>query len=295
MEFRRMRRVVRTASRSRSMSGAIGWMLLVSVLIVYLIGISSAGTWISEHLIAPVFLRIQSAAQPVSGKTPDAQSPSEPAQKSDTVLLPALTCHTLQMGIYADRANADAQAAELKKLGAGGYIVEDGGRFRVLAAGYMDADSLKSVRTQLAADGFDSAGYLIETRACKLRVSASEASLAALTDAVAFLYALPQELSELSITFDKKQQSVVVGRSALSLLEAEAEGKRTAFETLPIDAGTPELYAVEKALLAMHERFTEALADPDAGVAAFSSSLKYTQLASAAVLYELSNTISGIS
>jgi hypothetical protein len=48
----------------------------------------------------------------------------------------------------SSKTNADTQATALQQRGAGGYVMEDGGRYRVLAAAYTAEESLKQVREQ---------------------------------------------------------------------------------------------------------------------------------------------------
>ena len=56
MEYRRRRRRPYGARRQRgTLLGAVLCVLLVSAAVVYLVGLSDAGSWIAAHVVAPVF------------------------------------------------------------------------------------------------------------------------------------------------------------------------------------------------------------------------------------------------
>ena len=73
-----------------------------------------------------------------------------PSSRSEDIALPALTCYTLQMGVFSSAENAQKQSDTLKSQGAGGYVLQDGDRYRVLAAGYALELSLIHILQRLA-------------------------------------------------------------------------------------------------------------------------------------------------
>ena len=55
MEYRRRRRRVRSTRRNPPLAGSLFCAALLVASIVYLIGVSSAGTWVAQNVVAPVF------------------------------------------------------------------------------------------------------------------------------------------------------------------------------------------------------------------------------------------------
>ena len=110
--------------------------------IVYLVSASAAGTWLAEKVMAPAFEALASLGREqedlTAPETEDLQQVSlstAPSSRSEDISLPALTCYTLQMGVFSSAENAQKQSDTLKSQGAGGYVLQDGDRYRVLGIG----------------------------------------------------------------------------------------------------------------------------------------------------------------
>ena len=253
MEYRRKRRTSsrrrssgRTAARRGSTPPSEAGRAIVSLLmvgaIVYLISASAAGTWIAEHIMAPMISAFsnrhdeaENGAQTVNGtETPDAglsasvdlsAGTSPKNTVSAQVSLPALDCFMLQMGVYSSKSNAEAQAEALQAQGAGGYILEDSStgetRYRVMASGYDSAESAKSVKTRLVEDGIDCTVYELSTAAASFRVTASEEHIPQIEAGFSALEKAQSALSAAVIDFDKNSMSIDEGKTlALTILSA---------------------------------------------------------------------------
>ena len=259
MEYRRKRK---TASRSRastysaarrSASAGGAGRAIVSLLmvggIVYLVSASAAGTWIAENVMAPMISAFSGNNDADNDGTQDATNTQTPDGSLSTsvdlsagassqsvtsaqVSLPALDCYMLQMGVYSSKSNAEAQAETLQTQGAGGYILEDAStgetRYRVMASGYEDAESAKSVKNRLVDEGIDCTVYELSTAAATFRVTASEESIPQIEAGFAALEKAQRALSTAAIDFDKNSMSVEEGQSLaleiLSTLESDMGG-----------------------------------------------------------------------
>lgn len=213
MEIRHVRK--RTQRRRKSsFSPALILMCAVSLAIVYGIGASKFGTWLAARVVAPAIIRVMPTETPeavISSATPAIDT------RADTlsITLPAVLCYAVQIGVYGERDNANAQSESLRKLGAAGYIAEDGEHYRVLAAGYPDSASMDKVRAQLLSSGIESRAYEIVTDGLRLRVSGDAEALDGLEAALSFAAALPEELSEAAIRFDRESLDVFEGREMI--------------------------------------------------------------------------------
>ncbi|MDO4572722.1 MAG: SPOR domain-containing protein [Clostridia bacterium] len=232
-----IRHVKRTARRKRAgrFSPAMIPVLAVFFIGAYLIGASRFGTWLASDVVAPAIL---DAAPLPSGETQAAASEATAAPEASgapetlVLSLPALYCYSIQIGAYESLSNAEAQAAQLKKLGAAGYIVDDGSVRRVLAAGYPRQDSMAQVIRQLEAEGLESRAYELCADGFRLRVSGTPEQLECLEAALSFSASLPERLSEASIQFDRDSMSVSEGVSMLARIREECADQAGALEAL---------------------------------------------------------------
>ncbi len=287
MEYKRHRR--RGASRrNKRESGEVGRAFIALCMvaaIVYLVSASAAGTWIAQNVVVPVFAAVERFKPGAQEPAAEAAQPQADMQVAlDTspkavdadVTLPAVTCFALQMGVYASEENARAQAAELKRMGGGGYVLQDADRYRVIAAGYaMEADA-RNVKDRLIEQGVDCALYTLATNAATYRVSAQEEQLAQVRAGFSAISNAQQALTDCVLSFDK---------SGLSVAEGKAQTQRIA-DTLRQDMALLGSYEGEQATLSsLLSCYDDALlaiekaAQSDAADAsAFAAELKYAQL-----------------
>ncbi len=288
MEFRRRRRRRRYAAPEGGGAGKAILALIVIAAVVYLVSASAAGTWVAQNVVAPVFAWVDgqlkgSPATVTPGANAELPEQTEPINEASgetvtaDVELPAMECFALQMGVYSTQANADAEAELLQKRGAGGYVMEDEGKYRVLAAAYTKRESLDQVRTQLTADGLDSALYTFLAPMSTLRVTATEAQLARIKDGFAALNSLQTEMAEASLAFDKEQQKPEDGKNKAAALLTELKAAKDVF--LKGETGSnPVLLAMEECFSKYEDAFTELSNYETESFVDFSSKMKYTHL-----------------
>ncbi|HWR22782.1 MAG TPA: SPOR domain-containing protein [Feifaniaceae bacterium] len=289
MEFRRKKRKRRrAASEGGGSAGKAILALIVIAAVVYLVSASAAGTWIAQNVVAPVFTWVDNQIKGAPAEaTPDGivQVPEATAGGSvasgNTVTaeveLPAMECFALQMGVFSTQTNAETEAEALQKRGAGGYVMEDAGKYRVLAAAYTERGSLDQVREQLKTEGLDSALYTFLAPMSTLRVTATEAQLTRIRNGFAALNTLQKEIADASLTFDKEQQKPEEGKSKAAALLTELKAAKDVF--LAEGAGSnPVLSAMETCFNKYEDALTELSGYDTESFVDFSSKMKYTHL-----------------
>ncbi len=309
MEYRRRRRHAKSRGRrnereSGSAGGALIMLLLVAG-IIYAAVSSSVGDFVADKVIAPVsaFLGLGGEAEatpaatdytPVSGTDIDLTE-GDAAPVSADVTLPATSCYMLQMGVFSSRENADAMAEELRSRGAAGYIIEDDSSgdtlYRVMAAGYEDEASAKSVKQRLVDEGNDCTVYTLESAGADFRVTAPEASLAGIEAGFSSLAAAKASMAEAVIGFDKNAMSVSDGKAEAKRVLETLEGDMEALSSYAPDGGTLsqilDAYSKTKASLSsLVDGEYESNVD-------FSAAMKYTYLYISDACAALSDGLAG--
>lgn len=289
MEYRRRRSGRRRPQGQGGGAAKAVVALMVVAVLVYLVSASAVGTWIAENVFAPAFATIDGWIQGtpktplpdttgVTGGSPTAQpSVSLGNPVTGEVQLPAMECYALQMGVYGDEKNAETQAALLKERGAGGYVMEDQGRYRVLAAAYLEQASLKQVRDQLTGEGLESAAYVFSAPNSTLRVTAAQEQLDGLNAGFAALTKLQKDMADVSLAFDQQQQSVETGRAAVSSLLNELREAKDAF-SLVASEENPVLQATRDCFSAYETALNDLAGDGSQSFVDFSSKMKYTHI-----------------
>jgi len=214
MEYRkRQRRGHNRRIRHASYTGTVLCVMLLFAAIVYLIGVSSAGTWMAQTIIAPVFRTL--------GVTEEKDNSSEvlSAPVTDTLKFEGKKTYALQMGVYSNRDNASKQSDALQKLGAGGYIYDDGGKQRVLASAYPSESDLLTVRKRLTEEGVESSVFVFERPAVEWVVTADKEQIRLIEQALKGLLDSADALYETVYSFDSEKQSVSVGKTALTMIQ----------------------------------------------------------------------------
>lgn len=300
MEYRRRRRRARARYRARSArtggggaaGGAIVSLLLIAG-IIYIIASSSAGEWMAKNVMAPAIAFFtgnkngEGAGDDPAETTGQGDSTGsldlsegDAAPVSAQITFPGVTCYMLQMGVFNSRANADTQAQTLQARGAAGFVLEDASsgepRYRVMAAGYEEYESAKSVKERLTTEGTDCTLYMLESVSAVFRVTAPEEDMEGVRAGFEALANARKSLAEAALSFDKDALSVAQGRSEaekiLQLLEREME---------PLASFAPDGGALSRILdaYAAVRAGLRTLAEDDyESVVDFSAAMKYTYL-----------------
>lgn len=274
MEYRRRRRG--GASR-RHMAAAPAYIAIFAVFfgIVYLLSASRLSAWIAENWIAPA---LKSNTEASSSPIPPASSASaEPVTLVlDTVtreiVLPEQTAYALQMGAYGQQENAQAQANALSDIGAAGYILQDGERYRVLASAYGDEESADKVAAQLLAEGVESRKLPLTRAKRVFSVTGTVSQMESVLDAVEGVDPLIDQLYDAFIAFDKEQQSVSQGIGALEDIRMDAQRRLASLAEL--DGGSGAIADVARFYQTVDEGLSALIANDGASIVELSSGMK---------------------
>ncbi|HWQ57636.1 MAG TPA: SPOR domain-containing protein [Clostridia bacterium] len=303
MEYRRRRRRARAKYRGRSArssgGGSAGGAVITLMLlagIIYIIASSTAGEWVAKNVMAPA---IAFFAGDKTGQedTPDDTVGNEPAPTdsgataldlsegdakpvSAELTFPGVSCYMLQMGVFSSLENANVEAASLQARGAAGFVIEDAStgqtRYRVMASGYEDYDSAKSVKDRLVSEGTDCTIYTLESVSAVFKVTAPEESMAGVSTGFEALANARKSLAQACIDFDKDGLAIADGKAKASEILATLENAMGPLASFAPDGGALskilDAYAGIKASL-------ETLSNGEYESAVdFSASMKYTYL-----------------
>lgn len=277
MEYRRRRRVTHAPVPGPGRGGAAAAYAAVAIVflgIVYLIGASKLSAWVAENWIAPVLKRSDPSALQADGTTP---SPTPETividELTQELKLPGRTFYAIQIGVYADRANADAQSLSLRAIGAAGCVLQDGERFRVLASAYSDKSDAQSVSAQLLAAGVENRLHTLSSMERTLTLTGTTQQLTSVNSAANGVDALLESLYALSIDFDKNQRSVAEGMAALTRIQAQADNVSSQLANLGVSSADG-LGGLDTFYATVRDESAPLLAAHDMEMPAFSSGLK---------------------
>ncbi|OQB24694.1 MAG: Sporulation related domain protein [Firmicutes bacterium ADurb.Bin182] len=294
MEYRRRRS--RRRSNTGGGAGRVVAVLLIAAAVIYIVSASAAGTWIAKNIMAPLFTAIDNLGKkseetpPQTTPAAEVTIPGDTNAKAEQVILPGIDSYMLQMGVFSSMENAKAQADELKARGAGGYIIEDAGKYRVIASCYKDRNSLQTVRDQLAKDGLDTAVYELHAPETPFEVTAGEDQLARVKAGFRGLSEAQAKMNDFVILFDKEQQTPEQGRTAAGEILSELRSAGEYILASKADGAVLGLVkkCYEKYIASLEELEkydTESFID-------FSSQMKYTHLD---ITYEYAELVKEVS
>ena len=272
MELRRRRQRKRPVQLTELGSAIIATLLII--LIVAGVYFSKAGDWLSTDVFSRLFETKEQRMAAVNPDMPDEETSSSVTRR---ITFPAQRAFTLQMGVFEDYDNALSAALELRSRGAAGYLLEEGGKYRVLASAYPTEEKLKLVRDRLTAGGVISAAYTVSADGAVLSATGSEDQLARYAAAADCLFALPEKLYALAMRFDEETTALEEGRQALSLLEdslKEQQGRLSGVtdENDPLDC------AIRSCFDTLIESMDDAVTGAALSRASFSAQLKWLHL-----------------
>lgn len=276
LEYRRKRRVGAHIARQGQGQVYSAYIAIFIVFfgVVYLISASKAGTWIAENWIAPALKSGSKAAATVVSKPEPSAEPVTVVMEtiSQELVLPEKRAYALQIGVYADQNNAVKQSEALSKIGAAGYVLSDGDRYRVLASAYEDEESAKKVSGQLLAEGIESRTHTLIRAKRTLKATGTSAQLTQAQKALNAVDPLLASLYEAFLDFDKNKESVSAGLAAITAIRSSVAEQVSSLSAISAQSG---------ALDALISYYTDVLAaldaqlaKTDASVVEFSSGLK---------------------
>lgn len=277
MEYRRNR------SRSKKNGSSGGRVLSVLILIiagVYLISVSAAGKWLSKHIVEPVFSAFISKDKP-SNENDTTNSSIFTSNTTGEIELPGLECYLLQMGVFSTQDNANTLAREIQQKGGGGYVMQDAQKYRVFASGYSTEADARSVKAQLAKEGYECSVHELASLGAGFDVSVTGGASSAVSDIQKVFYTLlstHDDLLELSLSFDRDSMTVENAISAVKSISDNFKQAKDCKGSVPDE--------ISKCIAAYDEQLNTLMQAKEADATKVSSMLKYAQLSAA---YEFVN------
>ena len=283
MEYRRRKRRskgrAQASRRTAQQAGSAGRAviaLLLAAAIIYIVSASAAGTWIAQNVMAPIFDAFSPDATHGTGSTPEPGTSPGPSV-SDEITLPAMNCYMLQMGIYSSMENAKSHSESLQGQGAGGYILQDGDRYRVLAAGYDTEANAKEVRDRLKDEGLDCTVHEVSCTSASLRVTSTQAQLDKVKAGFEALVQMQKRMTETALTFDKQQQTISDGKKIVTEIRTNLENATSILNEQSTTSGD-----VLSLVKACYDNCLTALKELESlnteSFVTFSARFKYTQI-----------------
>lgn len=227
MEYRR--RTSRRSGYSRGQSSGSGFFQAVVLLLVfgalaYMIFGTGLGKTLRDKYAVSLYDKLTGksgsapdpGSLPIVSSSPTAAPSPVPTGETFRITLPALEAYMLQMGFFSDAESASRIADSIKAMGAAGYIYDDAGSLRLIAAAYADEASAESVKTRLLAEGYDVSVFRFSRSGVDLLVTAGSGMQLPVTTAFTLSSDVVSQLDELSLDFDASQRSTEYGLSVLS-------------------------------------------------------------------------------
>ena len=219
-----------TGSRkSNSRFGTIFFLLVSIALIAGIVVLSPLGEYLMNHVITPIIscassnvdheivsaLKQQEDSQ--ATKSPSAK-PTETAH--EVITIEEIPFYILQMGAFTDAEAANQHAEEIRRMGAGGTVYKENSIYRVFAAAYTDDTSLKTVQSQVRADGFEATPYITESKGIRITLEGDIQAVSIVKEASQTMNRIPAEMCTLCLAYDK-------GEISDEMLLEELESKRS--------------------------------------------------------------------
>ena len=231
MEYAKRRK--RRRRNSPGAGRALGALIMVG-LVIYLFTASAAGKWLAEEVMAPAFSALSElplfSSQGLEGL--EEESPKEQdslavslsggiTSVKENIELPAISCFALQMGAFSSMENAAALSDSLKARGAGGYIYNDDGMYRVLAAGYGTETEARAVKERLISEGDDCTVYDISAPGVTFSITAGKGEIEDIREGFCALHDAQTALCAACIEFDESSMSPAEGAALIREIEAQ--------------------------------------------------------------------------
>ena len=201
-----------------------------------------------------------------------------PTGESYSLSLPELNVFMLQMGVYQTAEEAAKKAAELISLGAAGYLYDDQGSLRLIAAAYSDEASAESVRSRLTEEGYACSVFKLSRKGVDLIITAAPERLLPVRTAFALASDVVSQLDELSIDFDANGRSAEYGLSVLAEIRDNLRSAQSGISGAAEQ--NPMLALVNECLTDYQELVTETMTGAGTG-ASFASALKTLRIKAA--------------
>ena len=227
---------------------------------------------------------------PIATQAPSPAPTVVPTGETSELSLPGIEVIMLQMGVFTDMTSAYDRAAAMKAMGGAGYLYDDGGTIRLIAAAYADDASAESVRERLIGEGYEAGVYRVSQKGVDLMITASPERLLPIRTAFSLAGEIVSELDSLSLTFDADTKSVEYGMTVLSEIKANIENAAAGIG--PTADSSDMLFLVREYYTDVLSLINEALASSSERTA-FSSSVKLLRIRTSLRYVSLLRSIGG--
>lgn len=231
MRYIKKRRRSKRGSGGRNSGSFLAISVIVCGVLIYALYASSAGKWIKEKYIDPVFSQDQSNSG-TSTPTTTAPKTQDSSGKEHTMSLEGFTVYAMQTGAYAGEDNASKQASEIKKQGGAGYIYKDD-MYRVFAFGYANENEANVVRDQLRSVGnVDSSVYTLAVPKIDFKITGDQDSYEKVNGAFKTYLEVKDKVNSIAVRLDKKELTKEQAKSELDTLKKQLNEALTSVEKL---------------------------------------------------------------
>lgn len=272
-------------SQSKKSYATLLLVVLLGFLILYIAFAGTLGKFVSNW-ISPIFSGEDSEKTPgnnlgdpvltLPGETSKPVADSE--KISDNLKANALVMYTVQMGAFSEAENAQSYAKELKALGGGAYILNDGFH-RVLAVGYQLEEDAQKVRKDLASNGIESHIFKLATAGADMKITASEENVGAIRSAYEIWEEKYHLLEQMVIQLDSGAISVNDTYNKINELKKDMESKRDRLRELNNNQSNN---VILEGLVTLYDKtclsFEKILSQNSSDKVAISAEIKYTYI-----------------
>ena len=153
--------------------------------------------------------------RPFSFDLPEISLPGDNRRDSREIALSGHALYALQLGAFTQESAARQLAQTYISRGAAGYVYNDDGTWRVLAAAYPTRAEAQTVQTRLSGQQISTYIHPLRQEAVTLRAGGTAGQTAALGEALEYLSSLGDKLFSLSQALDTGGLTGEQGREAL--------------------------------------------------------------------------------
>lgn len=220
-------------------SGIAGrvFIIIIVCVVIYFVSAGTVGKWIAQNIVTPVLSLFEDNDAATGGDGLQAQatgSAQDTGEKvNEKILLPDLSVYALQIGVYAEQANADEVAGIAKERGGAGYILNDG-NMRVLLSAYKTRDEAKSVADNLlSAENYETYEYDLPAKGVTFDITVThQENLDAIKAFFESTKSIHDSYYDLALKFDKKEITADDVAAALAGLKEDARSKIEAIQAM---------------------------------------------------------------
>lgn len=264
---------------------ALAWGLIVTAGIAYVALASGIGRWIADEWIVP---SLTQTPQPMQTE-PEVQNSRAPAVKTQDITLQSLPYWAIQLGVFSEEESAAAEAAAVRQRGGAGYVLQQEGKYRVLAGAYTKKADAEQVKQQLSEQGVES--YVLEQSGGQdvlLRVTGEETALKSVASACEGWSETVEKLLQIAGMLENGNAA---WRDELEFLQADLQNRKDSISALAEQSA--QMRAIHAYMENLGRHIAEALSMPQEDMVAISAKIKYIGLETAAAYEALLQELTG--